>query len=280
MIRIDAHQHFWRYDAQAYAWISAEMGVLRNDFTPNAFAAELKQHDFAGSVVVQARQDLDETRWLLELAAQHEQVLGVVGWVDLCSEQAAAQLDEFAQQPAFVGVRHVVQDEPDDEFMLRADFQRGIALLAERNLTYDILVYPRQLPAASALVEAFPRQRFVLDHIAKPLIKDQVMEPWADQLRTLASFPNVACKVSGMVTEADWNLARTTDFERYLDVVFSAFGAERLMFGSDWPVCLLAAPYARVLEIVETYAARLTEHERAQLFGLNAAEFYGLKLST
>jgi L-fuconolactonase len=225
---------------------------------------------------VQARQSLDESRWLLELAEAASIIRGVVGWVDLRSPNVAQELKEFAEHPKFVGVRHVVQDEPDDQFMLREDFQRGIAALRRFGLTYDLLVFPRQLPAAVALAEKFPEQPFVLDHLAKPPIKAGAISPWREQIQALAKLPNVACKVSGMATEGDWQSWRTEDFEPYLDVVFEAFGPDRLMFGSDWPVCLLAGSYNRVLGLAQDYVRRFGADTNAKFFGANAARFYGL----
>jgi L-fuconolactonase len=227
-------------------------------------------------VAVQARQSLAESRWLLELAKAASMIRGVVGWVDLCSPNVAQELKEFAEHPKFVGVRHVVQDEPDDQFMLREDFQRGIAALRRFGLTYDLLVFPRHLPAAVALAEKFPEQPFVLDHLAKPPIKDGALSPWREQIRALAKLPNVACKVSGMVTEADWQSWRADDFKPYLDVVFEAFGPDRLMFGSDWPVCLLAGSYDRVLGLAQDYVRQFGADTEAKFFGANAVKFYGL----
>lgn len=274
-MRIDSHQHFWRYNPSDYGWIRADWPI-RRDFLPADLAPALHTHRLDGCVAVQARQSLEESRWLLELAAGATIIRGVVGWVDLCSPNVAKQLEEFAGQPKFVGVRHVVQDEPDDDFMRREDFQRGIAALRCFDLTYDLLVFPRQLPAAIALVQKFPGQPFVLDHLAKPPIKDGALAPWREQIRELARLPNVACKISGMVTEAGWNNWRAEDFKPYLDVAFAAFGPSRLMFGSDWPVCLLAGSYQRVFGLVEDYVRQLGTDAEAKLFGDNAAKFYGL----
>jgi len=230
-----------------------------------------------GTVAVQARQTLDETEWLLQLADNYSLIKGVVGWVDLRSPKLRGQLELFCAHPKFRGVRHVVQDEPDDRFMLREDFVRGLGMLAEFDLTYDILIFPRHLPVACELVARFPDQRFVLDHIAKPFIKDQKVTPWDGDIRRLAAFPNVFCKVSGMVTEADWHQWQPADFRPYLDVVFAAFGSRRIMFGSDWPVCTLAGTYADVLEIVSDYVQQLSEEEQADVWGETARRFYGLE---
>ena len=283
-MRIDSHQHFWSYDASEYPWIGESMGVLRRDFLPPDLEPHLAAHGLDGSVAVQARQSLAETRWLLQLAREHARVvvpvmgpvMGIVGWVDLCSEEVGAQLAELGPDPLLVGVRHVAQDEPDDRFLVRADFQRGIARLAEHGLRYDLLVYPRQLPAAEELVRAFPEQPFVLDHVAKPPIAEGRLDPWRDDLRRLAEHPNVCCKVSGLVTEADWKSWRPADFGPYLEVVREAFGEERLMYGSDWPVCLVAGDYGAVAGLAESFAAELSEEGRRAFFGGNAARFYGL----
>jgi L-fuconolactonase len=275
-MKIDAHQHFWQYSAAEYRWIGADMPGLKRDFLPVDFKPLLDAEGFEGSIAVQARQDLDETRWLLELASANTWLKCVVGWVDLCSEQASAQLDQFGQHEKFVGVRHVVQGEPDDEFMLRADFRNGIGHLAEHGLTYDLLLYPRHLPVAVKLVREFEKQRFVLDHIAKPGIADQALQPWVDEIRELAKCENVWCKISGMVTEARWKQWSAADFRPYLDVIFEAFGPERLMVGSDWPVCTLSASYGETLGIVREYIERLSEAEQDAILGGTCAEFYGV----
>lgn len=219
---------------------------------------------------------MDETRWLLALAAESPLIKGVVGWVDLRSPKVETQLQQFAAHPKFVGVRHVVQDEPDDNFMLGEAFQRGVAALKPMGLTYDILIYPRQLPAAIQLVQKFPGQPFVLDHIAKPPIKDGRFDPWREQIRTLAAFPNCCCKVSGMVTEADWERWQPADFKPCLEVVAEAFGVDRLLYGSDWPVCLLAGSYERVHGLAAAFAAQFDGANQAKFFGGNATKFYGL----
>lgn len=277
MMRLDAHQHFWRYNPAEHVWMTDAMAGLKRDFLPANLEPLLDESGFDGSVVVQARQSLEETRWLLELADSHARIKGVVGWVDLCSEELPEQLERFAKHSRLVGVRHVVQDEPDDAFVLRPEFQRGIARLAEYGLAYDLLVYPRQLPAAIRLVERFGEQRFVLDHIAKPAIADGRMEPWARDVRELAQHGNVLCKLSGMVTEARWRGWTASDFRPYLDVVLEAFGAERLMIGSDWPVCTLSGDYAETVGLVKAYIAQLGEAEREGILGGNCARFYGIE---
>jgi L-fuconolactonase len=254
-----------------------EMAVLRRDFMPEDLKPLLQALDFDGCVTVQVRQTVDETRWMLELADRHDFIRGVVGWVDLRSPDVTSHLDHLAAHPKLVGVRHIVQDEPDDRYMLRDDFRRGIATLAAFGLTYDVLVYPRQLPAAIRLVEGFPNQPFVLDHIAKPPIAESRLAPWESDLRRLAALPNIFCKLSGMVTEARWKAWRPEDFQRYLDVVFEAFGADRLMIGSDWPVCTLAAEYAAAMHIVLDYVRQASPEAQAGILGENCARFYGLE---
>ena len=274
MLALDSHQHFWHYSAADYPWLGAGMEHLRRDFLPNDLLPLLQAAGLSKCVAVQARQSLVETRWLLQLADQHDFIHGVVGWVDLRSADARQQLAQVAAHPKLIGVRHVVQDEPDDRFMLREDFLRGIALLPEFGLTYDILIYQQQLPAAIELARRFPEQPFVLDHIAKPRIAQQLLQPWADQIRELAGCPNVLCKVSGMVTEADWQTWKPDDFVPYLDVVSDAFGPTRLMYGSDWPVCLAAAPYAAVVDLARSYLSARFPAEINAIMGGNAAQFY------
>lgn len=272
-MRLDAHQHFWSYDAAQYPWIPPG-SPLHRSWLPGDLAVLQKPLGFDGSIAVQARQVVEESDWLLGLADKYANVKGVVGWVDLRLDRVEADLERLAKHPKFVGVRHVVQEEPDDDFMLGREFQRGISKLAAYGLTYDLLIYPKQLAAAIQLAENFPAQPFVLDHIAKPFIKAGVIEPWATQLRRLAQLPNVHCKVSGMLTEADHQTWKPEQFRPYLDVVFEAFGPTRLMYGSDWPVCLFAGSYEQSFRLVDDYARGLTDHERAGLFGGNTAAFY------
>jgi L-fuconolactonase len=274
-MRIDAHQHFWHYDPVRDGWITEEMSVLKRNFLPDELEALLELNGMDGTVAVQADQSETETRFLLGLAEDHPNILGVVGWVDLRSPDLPERLESLARFRRLRGVRHIAQAESDD-FLARPEVISGIGRLRDFELTYDILVYPRQLPAALTLVHALPDQPFVLDHMAKPLIGLGVREPWATQVRELASHPKVWCKISGLVTEADWGRWRPDDFRPYLDLVFDAFGPHRLMFGSDWPVCLLAAEYRQVVELIETYAEQLPAPERGALFGGNAASFYGL----
>ena len=201
---VDAHQHYWIYSPEEYGWIDDSMSVIRRNFLPEDLSPELQRNGFSGSIAVQVRQSLDETRWLLDLAEHSNKVLGVVGWVDLCSPNVGSELQSLALNPKLVGIRHIVQSEPDDRFLLRPEFLHGISLLEDFGLAYDILIYTRHLPVAAEFVRKFPRQRFVLDHLAKPPIKAGGMKPWAEGIRRIAEFPNVFCKISGLVTEADW----------------------------------------------------------------------------
>jgi len=277
-MHIDSHQHFWVYDPREYEWIDDSMAALRRDFLPHDLKPELDLAGFQGSVAVQARQTTEETRWLLQLAASSPFILGVVGWVDLPSPDVRSQLREFSQNPKLVGVRHVVQGEPDERFMLRPEFLRGIAALEEFDLAYDILIYSKHLPVAAEFVRQFPRQRFVLDHLAKPPIKSGSLQPWERGIRELADFPNVLCKLSGLVTEADWQQWKPEHIAPYLDVAFECFGAERLMIGSDWPVCTAAASYARAMGVVEDHIGRQSIQAKDSILGGNAQRFWKLKL--
>jgi L-fuconolactonase len=274
-MRIDSHQHFWNYDPVEYPWIKAEWPIRRS-YLPEALAAELNACHFDGCVAVQARQSLSESSWLLGLAERASFIKGVVGWVDLRAADVAGQLAALAALPKFAGVRHVLQDETDDGFMLEAGFQRGIALLRQFDLTYDLLIFPRQLPAAIQLASAHPEQPFVLDHMAKPPIKEGRLEPWRGDIQRLAALPNVCCKVSGLITEAEWGRWQPPQFRPYLDVVFEAFGPDRLMFGSDWPVALLAGTYQRVFALAREYVEPFGAETEEKFFGGNAVKFYNL----
>lgn len=276
-MRIDAHQHFWTYQPRDYGWIDDSMQVLRRDFGPDDLRAELERAGFAGSIAVQACHSLDETRWLLRLAEGSPFILGVVGWVDLSSEDLRGQLSELSKHPKFLGVRHVVQSEPDDRFLLRPEFLGGIQALEEFDLTYDILIYPRHLKVAGEFVERFPRQRFVLDHMAKPPIKSGALEPWATEFRGLAKFRNLFCKLSGLVTEADWGRWRPDHLEPYLDVAFEAFGPERLMIGSDWPVCTVAGSYSEVMGAAIEFIDKFAGPASQAVLGGTAAKFWKLR---
>jgi L-fuconolactonase len=278
-MKIDSHQHFWRYDPARHSWITDPMAVLKQDFLPPDLNRELQPSGIDASIAVQADQSEDETVFLLDLAKRYPTIAGVVGWVDLCADDLPERLQSFSHHDKLCGFRHVVQDEPDDRFMLRKSFVRGIAGLREFDFTYDILIYPRQLPAAIELVAKFPEQPFVIDHIAKPPIKTRETATWAGHMREIAAAPHVFCKLSGMVTEADWVHWTEDTFRPYLDIVFEAFTPDRLMFGSDWPVCLLAGTYGQVKQLVESYVQNLSGSEKENIFGSNAARFYGLPSS-
>ena len=255
------------------------MAGLRRDFLPQHLKAELKSSGFRGSVVVQARQTLQETRWLLNLAEGSPWILGVVGWVNLRSPEVRSQLESMARNPKLVGIRHVVQSEPDDRFLLQPEFLRGISVLEEFDLAYDILIYSKHLQVAAEFVEGFPRQRFVLDHMAKPPIKSGQIDSWAKGISQLAEFPNVMCKLSGLVTEADWNHWSPEQIIPYLDVAFDSFGPDRLMIGSDWPVCLVAASYANAVEVVKKYIVHKKPDCQDRILGGNAQRFWRLPAS-
>lgn len=274
-MRIDSHQHFWDYHPVKHSWIDNAMEVLRRDFMPDEFQDVLMEKNMTGCVAVQAEQSEAETSFLLNLAAKHTFIKGVVGWVDLCEPKVAERLAYFAADSAFKGVRHILQSEPDD-FMLGKAFCNGIAQLEQFNLSYDILVFPNQLKNTVKLVERFPEQRFVLDHLAKPYVKDGKISVWKTDIEILAKHKNVYCKVSGMVTEADVLNWKENDFKPYMDVVFEAFGTNRIMFGSDWPVCLLAGDYSRVLSLTENYIRQFTNEEHRMIMGKNATDFYAL----
>jgi len=275
---IDAHLHLWRFNEADYGWMGDSMKDLRRDYLPSDLQNELEKAGVSGTVVVQARQILEETRWLLEQADANPFIKGVVGWVDLRSADLEKQLDEFAAHPKLVGVRHVVHDEADDDFLLRPAFVKGIEQLKSHNLTYDLLLFPKHLTRAIELASMFPDQTFVLDHISKPQIKSGIMQPWKEKIEALAAFPNVWCKISGMVTEADLNLWKYEDMLPYMKVVYEAFGTDRIMLGSDWPVCRLAGDYEVVMGIPMLYFRSLSEEEKANIFYRNAVDCYQLKL--
>ena len=252
------------------------MAALRRDFLPSDLRREMARAAVDACVAVQARQTIEETRWLLELADHHPFVAGVIGWIDLQADDAAGQLEPFVDHPKLLGLRHIVQGEPDDRFMLRPAFCRGISLLDDRDLTYDILIYPKHLPVAAELVSRFPGQRFVLDHLAKPQIRVREIRDWERGIRTLAAFPNVSCKLSGLVTEADWTRWTPEDLRPYLDIAFDCFGAYRLLAGSDWPVCTVAADYQRTIALVDDYVKDRPDAERDAVMGANAARLWRL----
>ncbi len=275
-MRIDAHQHFWRYDPAEYGWLSDSMSALRRDFLSRDLEPELAAADLDGSVCVQARHCLAESRFLLEQARSGDAVSAVVGWLPLAGPGLGQALDEFAADPKFCGCRHALQDEPDDDYMLRAEFGEGLRAVTAAGLTYDILIYERHLPQTLRLVDRHPRQVFVLDHIGKPRIRDGSFGAWSRHLRDLARRQNVYCKVSGMVTEAEWGSWTYGRLVPYLETVLEAFGVRRLMYGSDWPMCLLAASYGRWFDAFSRFASGLSCAERDRILGGTAAEVYGI----
>ena len=273
-MRIDAHQHFWRY-TDSMTWITPAMSAISKDFLPAHLEPLLVQHNIDGCVAVQADQTIAETEFLLQLAEENSFIRGVVGWVDLRAANLAAQLSDYRKYPKLKGFRHVLQNE-SPEFMLAPDFINGLSALQPFGFTYDMLVYPEHLPSVLQLLKQFPEQAFVIDHLAKPSIKDGRIDNWETNIRAIAAHENVYCKVSGMVTEGDWQEWKTEDFIPFLDIVTESFGTGRLMYGSDWPVCLVAASYGEVMGIVRKYFSGFSETEQAAVFGNNANRFYYL----
>ncbi len=276
-MRLDAHVHFWRYNETDYAWITENMNVIRRDFLPEDWMKTAEPLGFDGLIAVQARQTLLETGWLLELADKYPVIRGVVGWLDLRNPALGDHLEILCDHPRFVAARHVVQDEDDPRFMLQDEFLRGIGKLAKCDLAYDILIYAPQLPAATELVGHFPQQTFVLNHIGKPDIRSGEFEPWATELHRIAAHDNVYCKLSGMVTEADWESWTPKQLQHYLDVVFDAFEPERLMIGADWPACLVAATYEQTVAVVMSYLHGMPEDVQSGILGANCARAYGIE---
>ncbi len=276
MPRIDSHQHFWKYDPVQHAWINDDMEIIQADFLPEDLEPILQNYGFNGCVTVQVDQTEEENAMMLDHAAKHNFIKGVVGWVDFKVENIEDRLAYFKQFEKLKGFRHILQGEADRAYMLNADFKRGIAKLNQFGYTYDILVYTDQIAYANEFAASFPDQPFVIDHIAKPKIKAGDIADWAKDMREIAKNENVLCKVSGMVTEADWKNWKREDFTPYLDVVFEAFGIDRVMYGSDWPVCRVAATYGEMMGIPEAYVAKLSKDEQEKFWGGNAVKFYGL----
>ena len=274
--RIDAHHHLWRYSTAEYGWIGPGMEAIARDFLPSDLAPELQRCGISGAVAVQARQSLAETEWLLEQAKQSDLIRGVVGWAPIAEASFARVLERWKDEALLKGLRHVVQDEPDDNFLDGGAFNEGVARIAPTGLVYDILIYERQLPAAIRFVDRHPNQIFVLDHLAKPRIKVSGLQPWRENFRELARRDNVFCKISGLVTEADWNRWRPEDLRPYVEAALEAFGARRLMMGSDWPVCLLASSYERWYETLHGFLRRISQSEQEMIFGGTATQVYSL----
>jgi L-fuconolactonase len=272
---IDAHQHFWRYEPAKESWITDTMGVIKRDFLPADLEPILAKHNFEGCVAVQVDQSEHETHSLLFHSDHHDFIKGIVGWVDLTAPDLRERLDYFSQFEKLKGIRHIIQSEPSG-FMLRPEFIRGIKILQEYNLAYDLLIYHYQLEEALLFVQQFPNLKIVVDHMAKPSIKTKEKTHWELNMAALATFENVHCKISGMVTEAEWSSWKPEDFFPYLDELFESFGPNRLLYGSDWPVCLLAATYDQQLEIVQQYLGSLTNNEKLLVMGENARRFYNL----
>ena len=274
--KIDAHQHFWKYDPLRDNWITDEMSVIRKDFLPQHFQLILKENGFDGCVLVQVDQSEKETKFLLGLAGKNDFIKGVAGWIDLQSENIEERLAYYKPFRKLKGFRHILQGEKDRATMLKPEFIRGIGALKQFNYTYDILIFPDQLLYTIQFVESFPEQKFVIDHLAKPYIKDKKIAGWKEDIERVARSKNVYCKISGMVTEASWQSWKEEDFIPYMDVVVNAFGTDRIMFGSDWPVCLVAARYDEVVNIVKDYFSSFTQNEQDNLFGQNTIKFYNL----
>jgi L-fuconolactonase len=275
-VKIDSHQHFWKFDPVRDSWIDNSMAAIQHDFMPKDLKPILTKYGIDGCIAVQADQSEAETKFLLELAETNDFIKGVVGWVDLQANDIGKRLEYFSQFKKLKGFRHVLQGETDRALMLNPQFAHGISALKAHDYTYDILIFPDQLGYTYQFVKTFGGHRFVIDHIAKPDIKNKNIEKWAKGIKAIAKHENVWCKVSGMVTEADWNNWLLSDFEPYLDVIFEAFGTKRLMFGSDWPVCNVAGGYQQVLSVVKNYTSKLSPDEQVRFWGLNAIEFYKL----
>lgn len=275
-MKIDSHLHFWHYDPVKDAWITDDMAVIKNDFMPGDLLKLLEAEGITGGIAVQADQSEQETHFLLDLTAEYDFIKGVVGWVDFRAKNIEERLEYFSQFSMLKGFRHIVQAEPEDDFLLRPDFRKGIAALSSYHFTYDVLIHPRHIPYAVDFVKLFPDQRFVVDHLAKPFIKYQLFDDWAEQMQAFAPMENVSCKLAGLVTEADWKNWKYGDFQKYVDKMLEIFGPDRLMFGSDWPVCLVGASYGEVCEIVRGNTASLSETERDKLWGGSCARIYNV----
>jgi L-fuconolactonase len=277
MLKIDAHQHFWKFDPIRDSWIGPEMSAIQRDFLPADLWPVLEAAGMEGSVIVQSDQSEEENEFQLENAGRHGFIKGVVGWVDLQSPTLAGRLEHYRRFPKLKGFRHVLQGEKDRALMLKPAFMAGIGQLQSFGYTYDILIYPDQLGYARDFAMAFPDQPLVIDHIAKPhILENKLTGEWQEAIRALARQENVYCKISGMVTEADWRKWRPADFRPYLDTVVEAFGTKRVIYGSDWPVCLVAARYDEVLQIARDYFSSFSATEQEDFFGGNATRFYHL----
>lgn len=275
-LRIDSHQHFWNYDPKKHVWMNDAMKILKTDYLPHDLELLLKHSNLDGCIAVQANQAEIENDFLLSLANQYDFIKGVVGWIDLQAKNVAERLEYYQNFSKMKGFRHIIQDEQDIDFMLRPAFMQGVSMLKRFDFTYDILIFAVHLPNTLLFIKAFPDQPFVIDHIAKPNIKAGEMETWERYMKEISSYENVYCKISGMVTEADWKNWKKEDFTKYLDVVVEAFGTDRIMYGSDWPVCTLAASYDQQFNIIKEYFANFSKTEQESFFGTNTSKFYHL----
>ena len=273
---IDSHQHFWKYEPVKHSWIDDDMSVIRRNFSPSDLAKVYQENSIDGCVAVQADQTLEETDFLIDLASINNFIKGIVGWVDLRAENIENVLEKYSTDKIVKGFRHVVQGEADHNFLLRPNFSRGISLLEKHNFTYDILVFPHQLGSVLEFVKKFPHQKFVIDHIAKPYIKDGYFEGWATMMTAIGKHENVSCKMSGMVTEADFNIWTPEQIHPYMDTALEAFGSKRILFGSDWPVCLVAGNYSKIKKLTTDFISQLSQIEQNSIMGNNAIEFYNL----
>jgi L-fuconolactonase len=275
---IDSHQHFWQLSRPFdYRWLDApRLTPIRRDYLPADLQPLIRRAGVDRTVIVQTQHDLRENDWALSLADQHDFIAGVVGWIDLASPDCQRQLEACLRHPKFVGVRHVTHDEPDDDFIVRDDVLRGLGTLAKHRIPFDLLFYVKHLHHAATLAEMFPELPLVLDHLAKPVIKERRLDNWEASFRAAAAYPNVYCKLSGMVTEADWNTWKPANLQPYVDIALESFGPNRCMFGSDWPVCELAASYGEVLAALRELVERLSESEQARILGDTARSFYRL----
>ena len=273
---LDSHQHFWQVGRFDYPWMTSDLGVLYQDYLPSMLEPTLAQNEVSQTVLVQASNSVDESRWLLSLADDHPFIAGVVGWADLMSPELDLQLDELTSHPKFKGVRHLVESEPEDDWLLQPQVLRGLNRLTAYDLSYDLLVHTRHLKHIPKVADSCPELRLVIDHMAKPRIASREMQEWAEQLKPVASHQNIFCKLSGLVTEADWNEWSTSDLRPYVDYALELFGPERLMFGSDHPVCLLSASYGEVLNSFLEILKDLSGEDRTRIFSHNAEQFYRL----
>jgi L-fuconolactonase len=275
---IDSHQHFWQHSQPFdYSWQDAEaLSAIRRDYLPTDLSPLIDEVGVDRTIFVQTQHNLQENRWVLELASEHDFIAGIVGWVDLASEACEDQLLEFKDNPKFVGIRHITQDESDDDFIVRPEVMRGLKILEKHRVPFDLLFFVKHLKHATTLARALPELPMVIDHLAKPRIKEQITDDWLDNFRAAAQFPNIHCKLSGMITEADWKNWTPADLKPYVDAALESFGPDRCMFGSDWPVCELAGSYQQVHQALVDCLGKITESESKAIFGETAAKFYGL----